>query len=100
MNEITKVSEITADDMADYLRLPDLTDEEYNTINTMIGVAKDYISKYTGRLPDELDNFQDFVIVVCVLVQDMWDTRTMYVDNSQLNEVVTTILGLHSVNLL
>lgn len=100
MNGITKVSEIRADDIAEYLRLPEFTDDDLNTLNSMIGIAKDYISKYTGRKPEELDNFQDFVIVVFVLVQDMWDTRALYVDNTNLNYVVESILGLHSVNLL
>jgi hypothetical protein len=47
-----------------------------------------------------LDDFQDFVIVVFILVQDMWDTRSLYVDKSDLNKVTETILGMHSVNLL
>jgi hypothetical protein len=35
-----------------------------------------------------------------VLVQDMYDNRSFYVDKSHLNWVVETILGMHSVNLL
>lgn len=98
MNNITKVSEITAADVADYLRLPEATDTDTNTINTMIGVAKTFITNYTGQT--DLDNFQDFVIVVFVLCQDMWDTRSLYVDKSNHNNVVDTILGMHSINLL
>lgn len=98
MNNITKVSEITAADVADYLRLPEVTDTDTNTINTMIGVAKTFITNYTGQT--DLDNFQDFVIVVFVLCQDMWDTRSLYVEKSNLNNVVDTILGMHSINLL
>lgn len=100
MNEITKVSDITAQDLADYLRLPEVTADDTNTLNSLIGVAKAYISNYTGRSEDELDDYQDFVIVCLVLCQDMWDNRTLYVDNSNLNHVVETILGMHSVNLL
>ena len=98
MNNITKVSEITAADVADYLRLPEVTQADTNTLNTMIGVAKTFITNYTGQT--DLDDFQDFVIVVFVLCQDMWDTRSLYVDKSNLNNVVDTILGMHSVNLL
>lgn len=100
MNQISKVSDITAQDVADYLRLPEVTADDTNTLNTLIGIAKTYISKYTGRSMEELDNYQDFVIVCLVLCQDMWDNRTLYVDNSNLNNVVETVLGLHSVNLL
>lgn len=121
MNNITKVSEITVNDVADYLRLtefplntdtsndttgddaPVITDEEQsiiNTLTTMINVSKTFISNYTGRTIEDLDKYQDFIIVVLILCQDMWDTRTLYVDKSNLNKVVETILGMHSVNLL
>lgn len=100
MNQITKVSEITAEDVAEYLRLPEVTEADTNTLNNLIGISKAYISNFTGRAESELDGFQDFVIVVLVLCQDMWDNRTMYVDSSNLNQVIETILGMHSVNLL
>ena len=47
-----------------------------------------------------VDAFEDFVIVVYVLCQDMYDNRTLYVDKSNLNKVVETILGMHCINLL
>ena len=100
MNEITKVSDITAQDLADYIRLIDYTNDDIQTLNNLLNVAITFIANYTGRTQAELDNYQDFVIVVCILVQDMWDNRTLYVDKSNLNKVVETILGMHSVNLL
>ena len=98
MNEITKVSDITYTDVAEYLRLPEVTSSDEALLNSLIGIAKDFIRKYTGQT--NLDAFQDFVIVVLVLCQDMYDTRTMYVDSTNLNYVVDSILGMHSVNLL
>lgn len=100
MNNISKVSEITAEDIADYLRIDELTDGDTQTLNNLLEIAKTYIESYTGRSEQELDNYQDFVIVVLVLVQDMYDNRIMYVDSTNLNTVVETILGMHSVNLL
>lgn len=100
MNNITKVSEITYEDLSKYLRLSEVTQEDINTLNTLLNVSKAYIMGYTGQTNKTLDNFQDFVIVVLVLCQDMWDNRTLYVDNSNLNNVVQGILDLHSVNLL
>lgn len=100
MNNITKVSDITYTDVANYIRLSETTQDDINTLNTLLSVAKAYIQGYTGRSYEELDNYQDFIIVVLVLCQDMWDNRTLYVDNSNLNNVVESILGLHSVNLL
>ena len=100
MNEITKVSEITDTDVASYIRLVEVTNEDLITLNNLINVSKAFISNYTGRTEEELDNYQDFVIVVLILCQDMWDNRTLYVDKTNLNKVVETILGMHSVNLL
>ena len=101
MNQITKVSQIQVSDVAEYLNLPEtLTQAETNTLNNLIGISKAYISNYTGRSIAELDDYQDFVIVCFVLIQDMWDTRTLYVDSSNINHVIESILGMHSVNLL
>lgn len=100
MREIKKVSDITAADLADYLRLEETTDDETQTLNNLLEVAKSYIEHYTGRTEAELDDYQDFVIVTLVLVQDMYDNRTMYVNSNNLNTVVETILGMHSINLL
>lgn len=97
-NAITKVSEITAQNVADYLRLPEVTEADTATLNNLIGIAKSFITKYTGQT--DLDQFQDYVIVVFVLCQDMWDNRTLYVDKTNLNKVVDAILGMHSINLL
>ena len=100
MREIKKVSDITAADLAEYLRLEETTDDETQTLNNLLEIAKKYIENYTGRTETELDNFSDFVIVTFVLVQDMYDNRTMYVNNDSPNTVVETILGMHSINLL
>lgn len=100
MNEISKVSDLTYQDVADYLRLVEIDNNEMNTLNTLINVSKSFISNYTGRSIEELDNYRDFVIVVLILCQDMWDNRTLYVDSKNLNRVIESILGLHSVNLL
>lgn len=100
MNEITKVSDITYNDVANYIRLDELTQDDINTLISLLNISKNFIINYTGRTAAELDNYQDFVIVVLILCQDMWDNRTLYVDKSNLNKVVDTILGMHSVNLL
>lgn len=101
MGAIEKVSDITAQDIADYLRIAELTQDDENFITMTISVAIDYILKYTG-IEDAatLDGYKDMVIVVFVLCQDMYDNRALYVDNSNVNRVVDTILGLHQRNLL
>lgn len=100
MRVITKASEITYQDIAEYIRLDELTADDQNTLNNLIGISKSYIANYTGLTVEQLDNYSDFVIVVFILCQDMWDNRTLYIDNSDINKVVDTILGMHAVNLL
>lgn len=97
---VNAVSQITASDVAEYLRITDATTDDMNTLNTILNVAKVYVGEYTGRKLNELDDYKDIIIAVLVLCQDMWDNRTLYVDNSNVNKVVESILGLHSVNLL
>ena len=100
MNQILAVSQITAQDVADYLRISEVTEDDTNTLNNLLTVAKSYITQYTGQTLENIDTLQDIIIVVFILCQDMWDNRTLYVDSSNVNKVVESILGLHSVNLL
>ena len=100
MNNITKISEITYQDVAEYIRLSEVTQDDQNTLTNLINISIDYISQYTGVAKENLDNYNDMVIVVFVLCQDMWDNRTMYVENTNMNKVVETILGMHCINLL
>lgn len=100
MNNIKKISDITYSDIANYIRLSEVSEDEQKYLTTLINISKDYILKYTGIEKDNLDNYTDLIIVVFVLCQDMYDNRSMYIDNSNLNKVVDTILGMHQNNLL
>ena len=100
MNNISKVSDITTSDISEFLRLTSPTASDNATLNNLLGIAKKFISSYTGHTEAELDDYQDFVIVVLVLCQDMWDNRALYVDSQNLNKVVESILNMHSLNLL
>ena len=94
-----KISEITVNNVVEYLRLED---GEYNEaeIENLLNVAKQFVKSYTGLTEEEIDKHEDFYIVVMILCQDMYDNRSYYVDKNNLNKVVETILGMHSVNLL
>ncbi len=99
---IEKVSDITSLEIANYIRLDDYDDNE---LDTYLKIAKNYISNYTG-IPETsevegvetLDTYSDFIIVVYILCQDMYDNRAMYVDSSNINKVVQTILDMHTRN--
>lgn len=97
-----KVSRITKKHLADYLRLEyeDLSTAEKEEIKTFFDAARSFIRSYTGLTDKQINTHDDMVIVVYILVQDMYDNRTLYVDKNNLNKTVETILGMHSVNLL
>lgn len=91
-----KVSKITFQEIADYIRLSEISEEEKALLNNLINIAKSFIKENTGV--QDLDEYDDFVIVIFILCQDMYDNRTLYVDKTNLNKVVETILGMHSRN--
>ena len=91
-----KVSDITYNDIADYIRLTEVSQDEQNLLTKLIDIAKAFVKENTGV--EDLDEFDDFVIVIFILCQDMYDNRSLYVDKTNLNHVVENILGMHSVN--
>ena len=99
-NEITKVSEITVVDLGNYLRIVELSPEDEKALATMLNASKDFIKSYTGLDDEGMDSHVDLITVVFVLCSDMYDNRAYYVDKSNINNIVESILNLHSVNLL
>ncbi len=97
---ITKVSDITTSDVQNYLRISELSEADERYLETIKNVAIDFIKNNTGVDDETIDKYADFVIVVYVLCQDMYDTRSYYVDGNNVNKVVQTILDMHSRNLL
>lgn len=100
MQAAATFSTLTYADCAEYLHLTELTADDVGTLTQLLSVARAYVTHWTGRTETELDGFPDITIVLMILVQDMWDNRTLYVDSENLNHVVRTILDCYSVNLL
>ena len=98
MNNITKVSDIQVSDLTEYLNLPDAMIGDMNEISNYLNIAKHFISDYTAIPMDELDTVPTFVECVFVLVQDLYDTRALYVDKTNINKVVASILNGHRRN--
>lgn len=94
-----KISEVTTGQIAEYLRL-DASDglpEELEAIRT---AAVEYMKSYTGMSNEELDEHEEFYVVLMVLAQDMYDNRVLAVNNTNVNRVVESILDMHRKNLL
>lgn len=99
---ITKISDITAIDLANRLKV-DTTDDNLDELNLLLLVAKNYISNYTG-LPistegtePTIDDYPDMIVALMVLVQYMYDVG---IEDAPMNNCVKSILDMHSVNLL
>lgn len=108
MAAIEKVSEITTAYLAQYLRIVDPTEDQTAELETFLTAAKGYVSSFVG-LPlvslegeegQTLDSYPEFVMAVCVLVQNQYDNRTFYTDKGKVEDVVNSILGMHRRNLL
>ena len=91
---VTKVSEITTADIAEFIRLGEVSEAENKQLQTFLAVAKDYVTNYTAL--KDLDEYADLVIAVYVLCQDMYDNRSLYIDKNNPNKVVQTILDMHT----
>lgn len=95
-----RVREITTAVIADYLRIPDPDENDLKELETYKSAALAFVKGYTGLTSVQLNEFEDISIAVLVLCQDMYDSRSYYVDKTNVNKVVSTILDMHSRNLI
>lgn len=106
-----KVSKLSAEIAADFLRLdPDDYNEdewkkELSKVKMKLDSAISYVVNYTGmpiksRKTDNLDRHDEITHAVLVLVQDMYDNRSISVKDGNVNKVVSSILDMHCKNLL
>lgn len=99
MAEVNKVSEITVDDLIDYIRTPDDA-KTRALLATLLSAAKSYIGSHTGLTDAEMDDYMELVIAVYIIVQDWYDNRTLYAQKGEVSPTVQTILDMHARNLI
>lgn len=97
-----KISEITVEDLANYVRLDEPEDIEKQELERMKSSAISYMTDYTGLSEEDLDKHEDLTQALFVLVADMFDNRNLYIEGkaTNINKSVECILGMHSINLL
>jgi uncharacterized phage protein (predicted DNA packaging) len=95
---IIKISEVTIQNIKDYLRLED--DTEDTLISTILVAIKAYIKSYTGLTIEFMDTKEDLTIVLMILANEMYENRQYTVEKDKVNKVVQSILDMHCVNLL
>ena len=96
----TKISEITTEDLVDYLRISELDSSQTQLLTTIQAAATNYIVGVTGLTLVQLDNYPDLTLALYALVQDMYDNRAIYVDKANISDTVSTILNMYRTNLL
>ncbi len=97
-----KVSELTINDVADYLRIEpeDLDDEERRSLKIFLDAAIHHAETHTGLNLDDMDNHPDISIAVCCLAGDFYTNRDMISSAKGENKTVKSILDMYAVNLL
>ena len=96
----TRISEITTEDLVDYLRLPDIDSAQLQLLTTIKAAAISYIVGVTNLKSEDLDKYPDLTVALMALVQDMYDNRAIYVDKANISDTVSTILNMYRTNLL
>lgn len=96
----TKVSALTVSDLTEYLRIVETDPQEESFLNTVLEAAKNYAVSETGLAITTLDNYPEITLAVLAIAQDLYDNRSVYVDKANVSETISTILGLHRINLL
>lgn len=94
-----KISQITAEDVATFLRLEE-GDYREAELSAMMEVATSYLAGATAISQTELDNYPDFWLAFMVLMQDMYCNRTKTVDKANVNQTVEDIIAMHRRNLV
>lgn len=95
-----KISEVTVYDLMEYARETNNDPETLQLFSAILLACKSYIKGYTGLSNEQLDTKDDLTIVLMILSNELYDNRTLTVENDKVNPVVKTILDMHSINLL
>ena len=93
-----KISDISLETVKDYLKVEN--DIEDGLIDNILTASKNYVKNYTGLTDEEIDKKEDITLVVLVLANEMYSNREYTVEKNILNPVITSILDMHSMNLL
>lgn len=96
-----KVSEITKEDIANYIRDIDLTDPaEDKFIAAIQEAAIAYINNRLNVTTEKLDQWPEMAIAVLALCADMYDNRSTTVESGTPNQTVESIINMHDYNFL
>lgn len=97
-----RASELTAETLLSFCRIePDYAtgfDREFVALAHKAALT--HIEDTLGLSAEEVDEKPNLAIAAMVLVRDMYENRTPYVDKANPNRTVAAILGLYDRNLV
>ena len=93
-----KISQITDEFICTFLREDPTDADALSTIEVLRPAALAYLTKHTGLTAAQLDDCEDTTYVYLAAIEQMYDNRTLVVDEGKLGYIAATILSLHSLN--
>ena len=95
-----KVSEVTVEYVANYLRLDDPSEIELSEIEIFMDSSKAMIRSTTGLSDSEIDEHDDMVHPYLLYIADQFDNRNGHIENKQstVNQSIMETLRRHAVN--
>ena len=95
-----KVSDITIDQVLDYLRIDDASEIETAEVQMFMDSAKATILATTGLTQSEVDEHADMVHPYLLLISDQFDNRNGMIENKQatINHSIMETLRRHAKN--
>jgi hypothetical protein len=98
-----KVSELTTDIIADYLRIDAPEGASVREIELAKAAALQFVKDYTGRDSEWIDDRDDLTLAILILCADFYENRqyqTAGGRTSDVNKAVESILAMHSIALV
>ena len=95
-----KVSEITTEQVLDYLRIDDASEIETTEVEMFMDSAKATILATTGLTQEEVDEHADMVHPFFLLVSEQFDNRNGHIESKMqtVNQSILETLRRHAVN--
>lgn len=94
------LSELTANDLAYYLRLEQDEGESDPMIQGILHAAVSAVLGYTGLSSEEADTLPELALAALIMGADLYEHRTMQVQSENVNPTAKTLMDMHRVNLL
>lgn len=92
------LSQLTANDLANYLRLEQ--DDDAALLASILAAAQSAVLNYTGVTADEADTLPELALAALVVGADLYEHRTMQVDDNNINLTARSLMDLHRSNLI